>query len=552
MSNFKRWSKFWSFFPPWLIIGAAIILVPIFIFMTYQGIEIQQGLTTKLLFERGEALIRSFEAGVRTGAGMNWGDFQIQKLLIETAQQPGIDYLIITDSQGRIVADSDPSQAGETYGINNGKPPSNEIQWHRVVNQVGADTFEVYRFLHLQDSGNVLWIIYVGLDMGTVVKASEQDKSRLAITALILLLVGFAGLVTLVLAQNYRTAKSYLSQMKIFSDTLIENLPIGLIGIDRNEKIVSFNHTAEKILGMQEKDILGRVAYDVLPEESRRILAEITGKQGIIQKELDYSLGNSRVSVEVVAMALKDEMGEMQGRLILLRDMTEIKLLQQGIERSRRFASIGSLAAGVAHEVRNPLSSIKGFATYFRERYRDNQCDVENADIMINEIERLNRVIGQLLEFARPVDLKMSKSSLTVVIAHAVKLVGGQAIEKGILIKSEIFPQLKDVTIDSDKIKQVLLNLFLNALEAMEKGGSLSVTAAPIADKRFEIVVSDTGRGIAKEGLVRIFDPYYTTKSSGTGLGLAIAHKIIEAHAGQIRIDSEPGKGTTVKISLPI
>ena len=551
--SFKKTSKFWAAFPPWLILGAAVILVPIFIFMTYQGIMMGRELTTTLLLEKGDALMRSFEAGIRTGAGLNWSDFLVQKLLIETAQQPGIDYLVITDSKGNIVADSDPSQVGEIYKLDSGQLPSQKIQWRRVARSSGADTFEVYRFLHAPDAEKASpWIIYAGLDMGPVLEAYEQNKARLALTALILLLIGFAGLASLMLAQNYRAARLSLSQIKIFSETLIENLPMGLIGVNREGKIDFFNRVAGMILGQPSGSVLGKPAEEVLPAPCRMLLENLGREDGIVQKEVDCQVRDSRMPLDVIATALKDDEGHLQGSIILLRDMTELRNLQRKVERSRRLASIGSLAGGVAHEIRNPLSSIKGFATYFKERYRANPDDVENADIMIHEVERLDKVIGQLLDFSRPLNLKKTRQSLKPLVSHTLKLIEGRAAEKGVQLRMDIPAGIPEIELDSDKMKQVLLNLTLNALEAMDGAGSLSVKINPLPDDRIEIDIADTGAGIDKEGLVHVFDPYFTTKQSGTGLGLAIVHKIIEAHDGIIRIDSEPGKGTTVKIVLPV
>lgn len=538
--------------PPWLIIGAAAILIPILIFMTYEGIRIQNELTTGLLLEKGNALIRSFEAGLRTGAGLNWGDFQVQKLLIETAQQPGIDYLVITDLQGRIVADSDPSQVGELYQIEEGEPPGKTAKYRRVARQDGADTFEIYRFFTPLDSaGETSWIIFVGQDMGPVLAVAKQNTTRLVVTALILVLIGFAGFASLVITQNYRAARSSLSRMKIFSDTLVENMPVGLVGIDAHGKVASINRAAEAILRLPAPEALGRRAGGILPRPCGQILDELASTRGVLHREMDYQAGDTAIALEVAATALEDENGTPQGYIFLLRDMTELKRLQREIERSQRLASIGSLAAGVAHEIRNPLSSIKGFAVYFKERYRTDSEDVKIADIMISEVERLNRVIGQLLDFSRPLVLKRSRLSLETPISHALRLIEKEADAKGVAIKTDL-ARAPEIDIDPDKMKQVFLNLFLNAIEAMQEGGVLKVSVDRIPGGKVEIAISDTGAGISGKDLARIFDPYFTTKPSGTGLGLAIVHKILEAHDGGIRFESRPGEGTTVTITLPV
>jgi two-component system sensor histidine kinase HydH len=204
----------------------------------------------------------------------------------------------------------------------------------------------------------------------------------------------------------------------------------------------------------------------------------------------------------------------------------------------------------VAHEIRNPLSSLKGFATYFRQRYGGEPDDVKVADIMIQEVDRLNRVITELLEFSRPMELKRKGTDLAGLVRHVLRTVEGQAREKGITVKTALSSGFPEAFIDPDRMTQVFLNLFLNALAAMDKGGVLSVSVTRHDKGSLRVSVTDTGTGIRKEDSGRVFDPYYTTKPSGTGLGLAIVHRIVEAHGGEIRLESEPGKGTTFTILL--
>ena len=204
-----------------------------------------------------------------------------------------------------------------------------------------------------------------------------------------------------------------------------------------------------------------------------------------------------------------------------------------------------------AHEIRNPLSSIKGFATYFKERYQDSPQDQKTADIMIAEVDRLNRVVGQLLEFARPVSISPKPTHLENLLKDSIRLVEQQAGEKDVTIKAICSAKRNEGYLDPDRINQVLLNLYLNAIESMQPGGVLTVQLLEENDDHIEIKVADTGCGIERNDLARIFDPYFTTKSSGTGLGLAIAHNIIEAMGGQIGVEGRPGQGTTFRLTIP-
>jgi two-component system, NtrC family, sensor histidine kinase HydH len=567
----KNWMKsFWVMIPPWAILGAVVILVPIFAYLTLGNIHKHKELTTQLLVERGEALIRSFEAGARTGEGLKWGSFQLEKLVFETAQQPGVDYLIITDATGKILADSDPSMVGESYMTDldlQSVSGMNQVGWRQVPDAEGADTFEVYRgFLPEQEffggferstpeSGRSRnrsgLVIFVGLNMGPVLAARDQDTRSTLVTAVVLLLLGFAGIISLFMAQGYRVAQVSLARMKAFSDSLVEHMPLGLVAVDPAGLIMAFNDAAEALLGCSARDVLGKPVAEVIPAGCCDLIRTLGTDKIIMEKEHEYPVSEGRsILLDAIAMALRDDEGVFMGHVILLRDLTELQHLRGEVERSRRLASIGSLAAGVAHEIRNPLSSIKGFATYFRERFSENPEDLKVAGIMVEEVDRLNRVVGQLLDLSRPMTLARKTEPILPVVQHAIKMVEAEAHKKGISIRSDLAANMPALPFDSDRMTQVFLNLFLNASAAMEPGGVLSVRLSRQDDRTLRVDVSDTGKGISKEDLPRIFDPYFTTRPSGTGLGLAIVHRIIEAHDGEIRVESEPGKGTTFTVFM--
>jgi len=571
----------WVMLPPWIILGALLVLIPIFAFITLGNIHRENELTTRLLIEKGEALIRSFEAGARTGAGLEWGSVQLQKLLIETARQPGVVYLIIADTQGLIVADSDPSMVGEIYGWNldlKAAARRTSAAWRRIADDQGAHTFEVYRGFSspdgpftgfqkqadlpdsrgaddrtLENAGQPRnYVIFVGLDMGPVLAAREQDTRNAVITGLSLLLIGFAGMVSLFLAQGYRSVRGSLSRARAFSDSLVNHMPIGLVAMDPGKRIIAFNETAEALFGLPAGDVLGRTSEETLPEIITETTEGLGATQQILEKETDCPVSRERtISLSIIATRLQDDEGNFFGYVILFRDLTEVQHLKRELERNRRLAAIGSLASGVAHEIRNPLSSIKGFATYLRERYRDNPEDLQVTDIMIQEVERLNRVIGQLLEFSRPLILNRKEAAIEPILRHAMKMIEIQALEKGVSLEVDFGRMVPDLLLDSDRMTQVFLNLTLNALNAMEKGGTLSLRVTQSGDRTVRVDISDTGTGIGKEELGRIFDPYFTTRPSGTGLGLPIAQRIVEAHGGEILVSSEPGRGTVFSVLLP-
>ncbi|MDD5206295.1 MAG: ATP-binding protein [Desulfobacterales bacterium] len=579
----KTSRKSWLAIPPWIVLGAIIVLMPIFLFWTIQNIRKQKESMSLLLYEKGAALIRSFEAGTRTGmmgmmGGMRGGGFQLQRLLVETAQQPDIVHLLVTDTEGNILAHSDGQKIGNTYGRDLDLEELARLEkprWRRITAPDGTEAFEVFRrfsptrtpgrrfgrMQHLRpmDPSQERWaedqkfVIFVGLEMDTVEQAGRRDVRQSILTAAVLLLIGFAGIVLLFLAQAYRSTRTSLTRIKAFSEKVVESMPIGLLTLDNTGTVITMNHAAEAALGINSGTVLGKSGREALPQPLWALLNNPGTGKWMIGREIEVANSQGRVvPLDVSISFLEDEEGVFLGHIILFRDLTEVQSLKREIETSRRLASLGRLAAGIAHEIRNPLSSIKGFATYFKERYADIPEDKGTAEIMIKEVERLNRVISQLLEFARPMTVARRPSSPQDLIRHSLRMIQRQALEKEIRIRTDLPEEVQEVSMDPDRVNQVLLNLYLNSIEAMEKGGELTVDLQPAVGRRgIEILVSDTGAGIRKEDLAHIFDPYFTTRPSGTGLGLAIVHNIMESHKGEVRVESEPGKGTRVTLYFP-
>ena len=582
MKTHKKDHRFLNAVPPWMIIGAVAVLFPLFVFVTLDTINRQKTNSIRLLSEKGAALIRSFEAGTRTGmrGGMH-PDFKLQKLLTETAQQPDIAYLIVADIDGRIIAHSDLERVG--YRLQSGLDLAETatlttVKWRQVTGPDGKPVFEVYRQFapsgppRPMAMGTMMghrWkrpplgarpgedsapqVIFVGLDMTDVETARSADIQHAVLMGLILMLIGFSGIVLLFALQGYRASRASLSQVRAFSDTLVENMPTGLIALDAAKTVARVNPVAESILHLPGDRLLGRAAALVLPKELGGQVERLATEGPVVDREIDCTLTDGRrIPLSLSGGILRDEDRNPGGWVLLFKDLSEVHALRQEIARNQRLAAVGRLAAGVAHEIRNPLSSIKGFATYFKERYRTVPEDEQIAETMIQEVDRLNRVITQMLEFARPVNISTKRESVRQVVAQSIRLVAADAEKHAVALDARFSPQVHAARIDSDRLRQVLLNLYLNSMEAMEAGGRLTVSVEPDAEPgHFRIVVTDTGVGIPEKDLAQVFDPYFTTKPAGTGLGLAIVHNIIEALGGEAGIRSEVGRGTSVTLRLP-
>lgn len=240
--------------------------------------------------------------------------------------------------------------------------------------------------------------------------------------------------------------------------------------------------------------------------------------------------------------------------LLTLRGLKGSRLrlgkVERELQRSERLAALGKMAAGVAHELRNPLSSIKGLALLLKSKSSNDGSSVETADILVQEVERLNRSIEELLDYAKPAKLNKMMLNVNVVVEKTIQLVAMDMQAQRISLDSHLAERLPEIMVDEDKLNQVFLNLFLNGIQAMANGGILTVSTIRRGDT-IAVVIEDTGSGVAESNLARVFDPYFTTKNDGTGLGLAMSSKIVEEHEGKIILTSEPGKGTRVEVILP-
>ncbi|MFO7714621.1 ATP-binding protein [Desulfosarcina sp.] len=565
---------FLSGFSPWIILGAVLVMLPLVAWMTLETINRQKQQRIRLMMEKGAALIRSFEAGTRMGMrGGHGSGFQLQRLLIETAAQPDIAHLLVVDIDGTVIAHNQMDRLGSRYGtdldlefIYRATAPA----WRRTVVPDGEAVFEVFgkfapmakrpnRPMHgdMMRMGDMSspdrevapMVIFVGFRTDAVDAAHAADARHTVVMAVVLLLVGCAGVLLLFLAQNYRSTRVSLAREKAFSDNLVSRMPIGLVALDRDDRVTALNSVAEATLGIRAAGVIGTTARAVIPA----ILADsLTDDRRLVEKEVLCPLADGRlIPMDVSAATLTDENGESFGQVILFKDLTELRALHQELERNRRLALVGRLAAGVAHEIRNPLSSIKGFATYFKEKYRDSDRDQEIAGIMIQEVDRLNRVVGQLLEFSRPIRLHFQEVALKPFFQDSFRLVDRQSRQAGVSMALDMADERICAVMDADKMNQVMLNLLLNALDAMTAGGRLTVRVSSDGNGSVVIQVIDTGTGIDPRDQFHIFEPYFSTKKTGTGLGLAIVHNIVKAHQGDIVVASQTGAGTTVEITLP-
>ncbi|MEE4600350.1 MAG: ATP-binding protein [Desulfobacteraceae bacterium] len=574
---------------PWIIIGSVAILLIVVVVLAYQNYSREKKYMSRILSEKGAAIIKAVEAGARTGMmGMMWGGQQVQTLLEETARLPDVFYISVVDRNGLVLASSNRSLIGTQMsggpsekGLD--QPDSTNWRYKRIDDQRNA--FEVYRSFRpvshrdtwmgdrmrqmMQGRGRMMgpdndWcmpsasgdsdqIILVGLDPQPFEEGRKEDIRNTAIISGVLILLGLAGFISMFWMQGYRSAKKSLQDTSAIKDQVVTSLPVGLIATDKDGRIAFYNSAAERITGLDLAQARGKESDTVLPRHLCGLKESLDLGESISEKEMECEFTEDKiVPVSISASKIINEEGQFVGQVLIIRDLGEVRRLQDEIRRKEKLAAIGGLAAGVAHEIRNPLSSIKGIASYYKSKFEDGSEDKEMAGVMIEEVDRLSRVISELLEFARPTKLNKKLSDMNELLKHSTRLVEQEAAAKKVDIQLNLTSDSIEADVDPDRLTQCFLNLFLNALQAMESGGRLTVSSSTGANGNVAIDIKDNGSGISAEDLSKIFDPYFTTKPKGTGLGLAIVHKIIEAHQGQIKVRSTIGQGTVFSIALPL
>jgi nitrogen-specific signal transduction histidine kinase len=352
---------------------------------------------------------------------------------------------------------------------------------------------------------------------------------------------------------------------KIYNDMLLDNMVGGVVAVSTTRQITVYNAEAQRILGSKSIHMIGQ-PISALPEDLARLLDEaLTRKAGA--RDLDYflpaDLPEGEIPIRVSSAIFHGHDGSELGALLIINDLTAIRKLEGQLRMNDRLASIGTLSAGMAHEIKNPLVSIKTFAQLLPERYQDDDFRNTFSQIIDDEITRIDSIVNQLLSFARPTKPALQPMVLWEVINKTTILVQQQLKTLAVNLEMDIHAKNDQILGDKDQLEQVFLNFILNGIDSMTGGGTLVVRTEALREathwqgssetaKMIRVSISDTGCGIPKANIPHVFDPFFTTKSKGTGLGLSVAHGIIEEHRAVVEIESEIDKGTTFHITFPV
>ncbi|MBU2253175.1 MAG: PAS domain S-box protein, partial [Proteobacteria bacterium] len=556
------------YLPAWTIVAAVLTLLLVIVVSTYRNMSRERGRMEDSLVREALVIIRAIEASVRADFPSSPPDpHRLQKLVDEVSQEPEVAAIAIFDKEGTVVADSR-SEGPATEKIRGVTSLQLLLKERGMVTRYrekpgGVQIFEViqpFRPFSYQTPPASLrseekrstsqeiplrrWaegkLIALSLRLATFETARREDRHHNLLMGAILVALGTGALYFIFIVQNYYLVDRTLDRMKTYTENVVESMADGLLSLDREGKIVTLNRQAAEILGSGREGLEGKKITDVLGEGVREILTPAEGQVFLRDREMEIRRDRGgRIPLSLSVAPLRDERGREMGSVLLIKDLREIRDLQEKVQRSERLASLGRLAAGVAHEIRNPLSSIRGFAQYFVKRFKGQEEEQGYASVMVKEVDRLNRVITDLLNFAGPKEPHREPQSLDNIAEQALKLLAPDLKARKVEVVKEVEPGLPAVSVDRDQIAQVFINILLNALESMEEGGEIRIVLSRCGPPPgVEICFADTGAGIPEDDLEKVFEPFFSRKRKGTGLGLAIVHQIIESHRGDISVES--------------
>jgi len=353
-----------------------------------------------------------------------------------------------------------------------------------------------------------------------------------------------------------------LEDVKNFTESIIQSIGSGIIITEMNDTITYINRAGERMLGFSKEELIGKPFNIFSLKEKQSAVPSFlnnpddldTRKEGWMKKKdhTEFPVGftiNNHLSVR----------GEKIGKILVFRDLTNVYKIQEEILRMDRLVSLGKLASGIAHELRNPLAGIKTTAQALGEEMSEDDSRREYLTRITKEIDRLNDLLKTFFSFAKPQKLNLIHCEIKDIINEIIPFLIKEIADKGIRFVETYHPQLPQIKVDKTQMHQVFLNLFLNAIQAMPNGGELKIEASPIYSvsldgfkKKFvKVVISDSGRGIPPHIVQNIFDPFFTTKPKGVGLGLSITYQIIKKHGGSIKVESQWEQGTSFIVNLP-
>ncbi|NGP60710.1 ATP-binding protein [Paenibacillus thiaminolyticus] len=347
-----------------------------------------------------------------------------------------------------------------------------------------------------------------------------------------------------------------LNLLQQFAGAFLKDVNLGILLLDVQFRLVDISDMACRILGWVRPEVLHRRVNDLFGEMPTEYhLVQRSLLEGVVTQNhaVSWTNGSDRYDLLMDSNVLRDEQGQIVGAYVLFKDVSNLRSLEEQVQRSDRLAMIGQIAAGTAHEIRNPLTSIKGFLQMFKKKLGEHGMikEVHYTDIMLTEINRINELVGEFLLLSKPKHLTIERVNLHQVLGEILPIIQNEAVLHAVQVNYKADEPLPLIIGDRELLKQVFINIAKNGIEAMSEGGVLNVTARRDDEiKRVLIEIQDSGPGIPCYIIDKIFDPFFTTKANGTGLGLSVCQRIIHDLGGSIRVSSK-GYGTTFTLYFP-
>jgi PAS domain S-box-containing protein len=474
------------------------------------------------------------------------------KMIQDIGDNSGVEYILLQDDKGIIAASKTIKEMGS---IEADKFLSNAYEsdsvYTREVDFEGHKVFEVVKAFRV--GGEKLGLFRLGLSMDQMNALESRMIRRGIILSLVLFVIAVIVISSIFVSQNLASVKKEYERVQTYSGNVIQNMTEALVTTDKEGRITIFNKNAENLFAAAEQDVIGNNFIKALGDRFQFIEEILNGKDDLLNTEIEYkhSGGSNRILL-VSTTKVFDQKGDIDSFTVVFRDITDIRSMERQVQQHEKMAAMGELASGVAHEIRNPLNAISMVAQRYKKEFKpaENKKEYNSlTDVLLTETKRVNNIIQQFLRFARPPKLNKTPVKIDNLVKDVSAMIEPQCKSKGlgfvVNCDCEIF-----VNLDIDLMKQVLLNILQNSIDATDKG-KISVRVEKVKNKMiFEL--SDTGSGIPKDKLDKIFNLYFTTKPSGTGMGLSIVQQIISQHNGFLRVESEPDKGTKFIIEIPV
>jgi PAS domain S-box-containing protein len=478
----------------------------------------------------------------------------VGKLIKDFTRNKDIIYLVMQDSAGIYAASPGMNEISsitlDTMLLDSWK---NLHFRSRLTDYSDRKVLEGVKTFENKDDGS-RYIIRLALSVEKIRAIQQSSMIRAIIMGGAIFLTG--GFIIALLNIRTRLGKLKLEhqRMQQYTSHILGNINNAVVAVDRNMKIIAFNKFSEKIFAIKTSSVLGNDYNSVFPNDEIGLANSLTGGAPFVTYGLKYRnpKGEERI-LETFVSFLPDEKKETDFVISIIIDMTEKIRADEALRHKDKMTAMGELAGGVAHEIRNPLNSISVISQRFELEFEpktDSEEFYKLTGIIKSETKRMNNIIKQFLEFARPPKLNTEKGDIVKTIADSINLIEGAALSKGIQIIQTGSGSV-EMLYDKEKIKQALLNLLKNAAEAMPNGGKLLIDVQKDSS-RVKISISDTGCGIPDDIRNKIFNLYFTTKDSGSGIGLSIVNQVISEHSGNITVESKVNEGTRFLIELPV